>query len=126
MPTRMPTCDIRQSDTFEVRTVHPVSAGTVSHMYMRSLCILYHITLQEISRDTESAFEELRHMDKTVKCVREVVLDIQRTGQDIHAHLGWEPELNTTRQQVLGKHADKADIERAVQACCCPLRLFGT
>lgn len=71
--------------------------------------------LQEISRGTESAFEELGHMDKTVKCVREAVVDINRAGQEIHAHLAWEPELSTTRQQILAQQTDKADIERAVQ-----------
>lgn len=54
-------------------------------------------------------------MDKTVKCVREAVLDINRAGQEIHAHLAWEPELSAARQQILGQHTDKADIERAVQ-----------
>lgn len=71
--------------------------------------------VQDISRGTESALEELGHMDKTVKCVGEAVLDINRAGQEIHAHLAWEPELGAARQQILGQHTDKADIERAVQ-----------
>lgn len=61
-------------------------------------------------------------MEKTVKCVREAVLDINRAGQEIHAHLALEPELSSARQQILGQHTDKADIERAVQVVCQPLK----
>jgi hypothetical protein len=72
-------------------------------------------TMQDISRGTKSAFEELGHMDRTVKCVREIVSDINRAGQEIHTHLACEPELSINRQQILGQHADKADIDRALQ-----------
>jgi hypothetical protein len=76
-------------------------------------------TTQEIARGTEAAFEELGHMEKTVKRAREAILDINRSGQEIHTHLAWEPELSSARQYILGKHTDKSHIERAVQVHCC-------
>jgi hypothetical protein len=57
-------------------------------------------------------------MDKIVKCVREAVIDINRAGQEIHTHLAFEPDLSSARQQILGQHTDKADIERALQVLC--------